>query len=76
MKNYYELFRYSLADGESYSSIDLTSLNARYILILSEINTKKSLVHVDSTKYAELVEYERQVTEAYNVLSDATKRAS
>ena len=75
MKNYYELFRYSLADGESYSSIDLTNLNARYILILSEINTKKSLVHVDSTKYAELVEYERQVTEAYNVLSDATKRA-
>ena len=75
MKNYYELFRYSLANGESYSSVDLSSLGTRYDLILKDIITKKSLAHNGSPEYAKLVEFEKQVHEAYKVLSDDAKRA-
>ena len=75
MKNYYELFRYSIAKGESYSSVDLSSLSARYDLIQKDIITKKSLAHVDSPEYAKLVDYENQLHEAYKVLSDEAKRA-
>ena len=73
--NYYELFRYFKAEGGSYSSIDISDIDSRYNMFMRPIRDKKSLVRSDSKEYASLEEAEKAFQTAYDVLTDAKKRA-